>query len=39
MPGKSATLRATLAKAGKYRFLCTVRGYAAAGMRGVLAVR
>jgi uncharacterized cupredoxin-like copper-binding protein len=39
MPGKSATLRVTLAKAGKYRFLRTVPGHAAAGMRGVLAVR
>ena len=35
--GKSATLRATL-KAGKYQFLCTLPGHAAAGMKGTLTV-
>jgi uncharacterized cupredoxin-like copper-binding protein len=39
LPGKSATLRVTLAKAGRYRFLCTVPGHALAGMKGVLAVK
>jgi uncharacterized cupredoxin-like copper-binding protein len=37
-PGKSATLRATL-RAGKFPFLCTVPGHAAAGMKGTLTVR
>jgi uncharacterized cupredoxin-like copper-binding protein len=36
--GKSATLRTTLKK-GKYAFLCTVPGHAAAGMKGVLTVK
>jgi uncharacterized cupredoxin-like copper-binding protein len=37
--GKSTTLTVKLLKAGKYKFLCTVPGHAAAGMRGVLTVR
>lgn len=36
--GKTATLKATL-KAGKYAFLCTVPGHAAAGMKGTLTVK
>ena len=37
-PGKSATLTVTL-KAGKYPYLCTVPGHAAAGMKGTLVVK
>jgi uncharacterized cupredoxin-like copper-binding protein len=36
-PGKTAKLVVTLKK-GKYRFLCTVPGHAAAGMKGVFTV-
>ena len=36
--GKSASLR-TVLKKGKYAFLCTVPGHAAAGMKGVLTVK
>jgi uncharacterized cupredoxin-like copper-binding protein len=36
--GKTATLRASFARPGRYRFLCTVPGHAAGGMRGVLRV-
>jgi uncharacterized cupredoxin-like copper-binding protein len=36
--GKSTTLRVTLKK-GKLRYLCTVPGHAAAGMRGTLTVK
>jgi uncharacterized cupredoxin-like copper-binding protein len=36
--GKAATLKATL-KAGKYAFLCTLPGHAAAGMKGTLTVK
>jgi len=36
-PGKSAKLTVTL-KAGKYPYLCTVPGHAAAGMKGTLRV-
>jgi uncharacterized cupredoxin-like copper-binding protein len=36
-PGKSAKLTVTL-KAGKYPYLCTVPGHAAAGMKGNLRV-
>ena len=36
--GKSVTLKATLKK-GKYAFLCTVPGHAAAGMKGTLTVK
>ncbi|HZO96333.1 MAG TPA: plastocyanin/azurin family copper-binding protein [Gaiellaceae bacterium] len=38
-PGKSATLRVVFKKAGRYPYLCTVSGHAAAGMKGVLRVR
>ena len=37
--GKTATIRATFAKAGKYAYLCTLPGHAAAGMKGVLVVK
>ena len=37
--GKTATLRVTFAKAGKYAYLCTIPGHAAAGMKGVLTVK
>ena len=36
--GQSATLKVTLSLAGKYEFLCTVTGHAAAGMKGLLGV-
>ena len=36
--GKTATLKVSFAKPGKYAFLCTVPGHAAAGMKGVLRV-
>ena len=38
-PGTSATLRVTFKKGGKFPFLCTVPGHAAAGMRGVFVVK
>ncbi len=38
-PGKSATLRVTIAKKGSFSFLCTVPGHARAGMKGVFAAR
>jgi plastocyanin len=37
-PDKSATLKVKL-KRGRYRYLCTVPGHAAAGMRGVFTVK
>ena len=37
-PGKSAVLRVVFRKAGRYRYVCTVPGHAAAGMKGVLKV-
>jgi uncharacterized cupredoxin-like copper-binding protein len=36
--GKSAKLVVTFAKAGKFPYLCTVPGHAAAGMKGTLTV-
>ena len=36
-PGKSATLRVTLSK-GRYPYVCTVKGHAAAGMKGIFTV-
>jgi len=36
--GQSATLTVTITKSGKYEFLCTVTGHAAAGMKGLLGV-
>jgi uncharacterized cupredoxin-like copper-binding protein len=38
-PGQSTHLTATLAKAGKYEYLCTVTGHAVAGMKGLLTVK
>ena len=38
-PGKSATLRVTFGKAGKYTYMCTVPGHAAAGMKGTFTVK
>jgi uncharacterized cupredoxin-like copper-binding protein len=38
-PGKTAKLVVTFKKKGKYRYLCTVPGHAAAGMTGVFTVR
>ena len=38
-PGKKATLKVVFRKAGKYRYVCTVPGHAAAGMKGTLTVR
>jgi uncharacterized cupredoxin-like copper-binding protein len=38
-PGKSAKLVVTFAKAGKFPYLCTVPGHAAAGMKGTLTVK
>jgi uncharacterized cupredoxin-like copper-binding protein len=37
--GKTATLRITFKKAGKYAYLCTLPSHAAAGMKGVLVVK
>ena len=37
--GKSATLVVTFAKAGKFPYLCTVPGHAAAGMKGTFTVK
>jgi quinohemoprotein ethanol dehydrogenase len=37
-PGESATLKVTFTKPGKYPYLCTLPGHAAAGMKGVLTV-
>jgi len=38
-PGKSAKLTVAFTKAGKYPYLCTVPGHAAAGMKGTLTVK
>jgi uncharacterized cupredoxin-like copper-binding protein len=38
-PGKTARLHVTFKKTGKYSYLCTVPGHAAAGMRGSFTVR
>jgi uncharacterized cupredoxin-like copper-binding protein len=37
-PGKSATLKITFKKAGKYPYVCTVPGHLALGMKGTLRV-
>jgi uncharacterized cupredoxin-like copper-binding protein len=37
--GKKATLSVTFKKAGRYPYLCTVPGHAAAGMKGTLVVK
>jgi uncharacterized cupredoxin-like copper-binding protein len=36
--GQSATLKVAFSLSGKYEFLCTVTGHAAAGMKGLLGV-
>src|SRR5579862_2169643 len=36
--GKSATLVVVITKSGKYEYLCTVPGHAAAGMKGLLGI-
>jgi plastocyanin len=36
--GQSATLTVPISLAGKYEFLCTIPGHAAAGMKGLLGV-
>jgi plastocyanin len=38
-PGQTARLTVRIAKAGRYPYLCTVPGHAAAGMKGVFVVR
>jgi uncharacterized cupredoxin-like copper-binding protein len=38
-PGKTARLVVTFKKKAKYRYICSVPGHAAAGMRGVFTVR
>jgi uncharacterized cupredoxin-like copper-binding protein len=38
-PGKTAKLVVAFKKAGKFSYLCTVPGHAAAGMKGVFTVR
>jgi uncharacterized cupredoxin-like copper-binding protein len=38
-PHQTTTLRVAFRKAGRYPYLCTVPGHAAAGMRGVLTVK
>jgi hypothetical protein len=37
-PGQTATLTVTLTKTGKYEFLCTIPGHAAAGMKGLIGI-
>ena len=38
-PGRTARIVVTFKKKGKYAYLCTVPGHAAAGMKGVFTVR
>ena len=38
-PGTTATLRVTFKKGGKFKYLCTLPGHAAAGMRGTFVVK
>ncbi len=38
-PGRSATLTVKILRPGRYPYLCTVPGHAAAGMRGIFIVR
>ena len=38
-PGRSARLTVRFRHKGRYRYLCTEPGHAAAGMRGVFTVR
>jgi uncharacterized cupredoxin-like copper-binding protein len=37
-PGQTQSLKVTFLKKGKYAYLCTVTGHAAAGMKGTLTV-
>ncbi len=37
-PGKKAKVTVTFTKSGKYRYVCTLPGHAAAGMKGAFAV-
>jgi uncharacterized cupredoxin-like copper-binding protein len=38
-PGKTARVTVTFKKKGKFTYICTVPGHAAAGMKGVFTVR
>ena len=38
-PGQSQIMKVTFKKKGSYRFLCTVSGHAAAGMKGTFRVK
>jgi len=38
-PGAARTLVVTFAKTGRYQYICTVLGHAAAGMKGTLVVK
>jgi uncharacterized cupredoxin-like copper-binding protein len=38
-PGKSATLKVTFTKTGKFPYLCTVPGHAASGMKGTFTIK
>ena len=38
-PGKTATLRIVFKKAGKFPYMCTLPGHAAAGMKGTFTVK
>jgi plastocyanin len=38
-PGSSATLKVKITKPGRYKYLCTVPGHAAAGMKGIFIVK
>jgi uncharacterized cupredoxin-like copper-binding protein len=38
-PGKTASVRVTFAKAGKFAYLCTVKGHTGGGMKGVITVK
>jgi uncharacterized cupredoxin-like copper-binding protein len=38
-PGASAKLTVKIAKAGRYKYLCTVPGHATAGMKGTFTVK
>ena len=38
-PGKTASITVTFLKNGRYTYLCTIPGHAAAGMKGTLVVK
>src|SRR6476619_1317733 len=38
-PGTTATLKVVFKNGGKFKYLCTVAGHAAAGMRGTFVVK